>query len=143
MTRSAKKAEPFWLEEKDWLVYCITVELNDQESRTTWAHVIGRLLGYAMLTNTRCAAEIGAASMITTYQLLFSFDSAEHKREFMAMAQGNEVTRAADWEWVVPTLDEIRDAKPLPEVIPEDMMMRAQIVAMLMLSAHQDHRSAH
>lgn len=113
MTVKSEKFAPYWLEEKDWLVTCAMVDLDDEEDRALCGERIGYLFGYAFVTNTRCLALVGDPAMVT-YELLFSFESPERKREFLALVNGNEITRAEPGEWMVPTPGEIRDASRWP-----------------------------
>ena len=135
----SRKVEPYWLEERDWLVTLAMVDLTDQQDRAECGDFIGYLFGYAFLTNTRCLALVGDPSMVT-YELLFSFESPERKREFLALTNGNEITRAEPEEWMDPSPDEIRDARPMALVIPKDIMKRARLIATLVMAADEDCR---
>ena len=134
MARKSRKVEPYWLEERDWLVTLAMVDLSDQQDRAECGEWIGYLFGYAFVTNTRCLALVGDPSMVT-YELLFSFESPEQKRQFLKLANGNDLTRMDPGEWMVPTRKEIRDACPLGDVIPRDLMMCAAAVATWVLAA--------
>lgn len=131
------KFEPYWLEEKDWLVTSVSVDLNDEEDRAYCGEWIGYLFGYSFVTNTRCVALVGDPSTVV-YELLFSFKDAKTKRQFLALVDGNEITRVEPELWLVPTAGEIRDARPLAQVIPEDIILRAKIIAARILSAYDD-----
>lgn len=133
MLSELENFEPYWLDEKDWLLTLIMVDLDDPEEKAEAGEVIGYLYGYASLTNTRMLALIGDPEMIT-YELLFSFDTPEHKHGFLRMVDSNELTHRAPEEWMTPEFEEIRDARPLGHVIPDDIMQYAQLIAVPLMS---------
>jgi hypothetical protein len=51
--------------------------------------IIGYLVGYANLTNTRSLALLGDADA-SAYELLFSFSSRKEKNEFLNLVRSNE-----------------------------------------------------
>jgi hypothetical protein len=58
---------------------------------------------------------------VPTYELLFSFDSPEHKAEFLALVKEDGYADPAEENtFSVPTADEIEDARPLGRVFPPD-----------------------
>ena len=126
--------EPYWLAEKDWLVTCVCVD-GDEEDRAFSSDWIGYVFGYAFVTNTRCLALVGDPVMLT-YELLFSFDSPERKRQFLALVDANDTTRIEPEEWMVPTRGEIKNARPLALVLPKDIMERAQLIAAKVVSMY-------
>jgi len=128
MSTQAEKFEPFWLDEKDWLVTLAMVDLKDEKDKVECAQVIGYLVAYAFLTNTRYLAVVGDPRMVT-YELLFSFDTPEDKGRFLQLVNGNEITRMEPFEWMVPSRGEISRAKPIGLVIPEDIMELAILIA--------------
>jgi hypothetical protein len=77
------------------------------------ADIIGHLVGYANLTNTRSLALLGDPDA-SAYELLFSFSSPEEKNEFLNLVRSNE-DMGNDYiiEFTPPTTEEIRNACPL------------------------------
>ena len=51
--------EPYWQDEKDWLCIEEFLATDDPEARLFAADIIGYLVGYANLTNTRSLALLG------------------------------------------------------------------------------------
>jgi len=66
--------EPHWIDEKDWLCAVELFPTDDPEARLFAADVVGYLMGYARLTNTRSLALVGD-SADNAYDFLFSFSS--------------------------------------------------------------------
>jgi hypothetical protein len=61
---------------------------DDPEARLYGADIIGYMVGYANLTNTRSLALLGDPDA-GAYELLFSF-SSEEKNEFLNLVRSNE-----------------------------------------------------
>ena len=74
--------EPYWQDEDDWLCTVEFLPSNDPEGRAFAADIVGYLVGYAQLTNTRVLALIGDPDA-GAYELLFSFSSPKEKNEFL------------------------------------------------------------
>ena len=70
--------EPYWQDEKDWLCIVEFLPTDDPEARLFAAEIIGYLVGYANLTNTRSLALFGDPDA-SAYELLFSFSSPKEK----------------------------------------------------------------
>jgi hypothetical protein len=138
----AEKFEPYWLDETDWLVFVLMADMDDEEDRAYLAEQVGYLSGYGQLTNTRILALIGdPGPRIMAYEILLSFSSPEEKQQFLNMVQENEITAYDEDEASAPTVpsaDEIRDAQPLGLVLPEDVMQRAQLVAVSLMMGADD-----
>ena len=122
--------EPIWIDEPDWL--CAVEFLNDAdpESRDLAADTIGYLLGYSQLTNTRSLGLIGDPELMA-YEILFSFSSPAEKARFLDFIRSNDQLGN---EYIVndliePVKEEIRDAQPLAEVLPQSALARALMVA--------------
>jgi hypothetical protein len=81
--------EPYWQDEKDWLCTIEFLPTEDPEARLYGADIIGYLVGYANLTNTRSLALLGGPDA-GAYELLFSFSSPEEKNEFLNLVRSNE-----------------------------------------------------
>jgi hypothetical protein len=112
---------PFWRDEEDWIVLIEFLVDYDEEDRARAAESIGYMLGYAQMTNTRMLALVGSAKD-NVYELLFSFDSPEHKTEFLRLLQSNDATRTEEEEILVPRQDEINAAQPIAHVLPQDVL---------------------
>jgi hypothetical protein len=86
------------------------------------ADIVGHLVGYAQLTNTRVLALLGDPDA-SAYELLFSFASPEEKNEFLNLVRRNE-DMGNDYvtDLTPPTTEEIRNARPLATVIPQDAL---------------------
>jgi hypothetical protein len=76
--------EPYWQDEKDWLCIVEFLPTDNPEARLFAADIIGYLVGYANLTNTRSRALLGDPDA-SAYELLFSFSCPEEKNEFQAL----------------------------------------------------------
>jgi hypothetical protein len=135
MSYDPENFQPCWLDEDDWLVCAEFIESRDEEEQAQAAETIGYLSGYASLTNTRMLALRGGPDPDDPYELLFSFDSTEHKDEFLSMTHSNELTDREPDDWTVPTPGEIQRARPLDFVIPKNIMDHAQITAVALMTA--------
>jgi hypothetical protein len=62
---------------------------ENPEARLYGADIIGYLVGYANLTNTRSLALLGDPDA-GAYELLFSLSSPEEKNEFLNLVRSNE-----------------------------------------------------
>ena len=114
--------EPYWQDEKDWLCIVEFLPTDNPEARLFAADIIGYLVGYANLTNTRSLALLGDPDA-SAYELLFSFSSPEEKNEFLNLVRSNE-DMGNDYitELTPPTTEEIRNARPLATVLPQDAL---------------------
>jgi hypothetical protein len=125
-----QRCDPFWINEPDWL--CAVEFLNDEdtEERNLAADTVGYLLGYARLTNTRSLALLGDPST-QAYEILFSFSTSEDKARFLEMVRSNDDlgNHYIDTDLLRPTLDEIREARPIATVLPREALARASLVA--------------
>ncbi len=84
------EVDPYWQDEEDWLCTVEFLPGDDPEGRLFGADIVGYLVGYAQLTNTRVLALIGDPDA-NAYELLFSFWSPEEKNEFLNLVRSNEV----------------------------------------------------
>jgi hypothetical protein len=129
---------PFWRDEEDWIVLIEFLVDYDREDRARAVNSIGFMLGYAQMTNTRMLALVGSAKD-NVYELLFSFDSPEHKAEFLRLLQSNDATRIEEEEILVPPQDEIDEAQPIARVLPQDVLPHVLgIAAMLSGGVHPE-----
>jgi len=78
-TKRKDDFEPYWQDEKDWLCIVKFLPADHPEARLFAAGMIGYLVGYANLTNTRSLALLGDPDA-SAYELLFSFSSPEEKK---------------------------------------------------------------
>lgn len=111
--------EPYWLEEKDWLVAVVMLSGNEKHDAPDldW---VGRLLAFAQVTDTRMLALVGDPEG-PTYELLFSFSSELSKYHFLELVR---IDGYADPDeentFAVPTPDAIAQARPIGMVFPEE-----------------------
>ncbi len=122
--------EPYWQDEDDWLCTVEFLPSNNLEGRVSGADIIGYLLGYAQLTNARALALVGDSDA-GAYELLFSFATPRDKDQFLNLVRSNE-DMGSDYienEFMSPTTEEIRNARPLVVVLPEEVVSRATLVA--------------
>jgi hypothetical protein len=71
-TKRKHDFEPYWQDEKDWLCTVGFLPTEDPEARLYSADIIGYLVGYSDLSNTRALALLGDPDA-SAYELLFSF----------------------------------------------------------------------
>ncbi|HEY6769190.1 MAG TPA: hypothetical protein VI386_30975 [Candidatus Sulfotelmatobacter sp.] len=128
-TKRKDDFEPYWQDEKDWLCIVEVLPTDNPETRVFAADIIGYLVGYANLTNTRSLALLGDPDA-SAYELLFSFSSPEEKNEFLNLVRSNE-DMGNDYiiELTPPTTEEIRNARPLATVLPHDALTHAMLIA--------------
>jgi hypothetical protein len=88
-TKRKDDLKPYWQDEKDWLCIVEFLPTDDPEARLFAAEIIGYLVGYANLTNTRSLALLGDPDA-SAYELLFSFSFTGEKNEFLHMVRSNE-----------------------------------------------------
>jgi len=69
-TKRKNDFEPYWQDEKDWLCTVEFLPSDDLEARLYSADIIGYLVGYAHLTNTRMLALLGDPDA-RAYELTF------------------------------------------------------------------------
>ena len=118
-TKRKDDLEPYWQKEKDWLCTVEFLPTDDPEARLFAADIIGYLVGYANLTNTRSLALLGDPDA-SAYELLFSFSSPQEREQFLELVRSNEDV-ANDYienDSMSPTAEVIRDARPLVMVLP-------------------------
>src|ERR1035438_4506233 len=98
-------------------------------------------VGYANLTNTRSLALLGDPDA-GAYELLFSFSSPEEKTEFLNLVRSNE-DMGKDYiiELTPPTTEEIRNARPLATVLPQDALTHVMLIAATLCASTEDDRA--
>ena len=131
---------PYWQDENDWLCTIEFLPGDDPEGRLFGADIVGYLVGYAQLTNTRVLALLGDPDA-SAYELLFSFSSPEEKNEFLNLVRSNE-DMGTDYviELTPPTTEEIRNARPLATVLPHDALTHAMLIAVTLCARTGDDR---
>ena len=139
-TKRKDDFEPYWQDEKDWLCIVEFLPTDNPEARLFAADIIGYLIGYANLTNTRSLALLGDPDACA-YELLFSFSSPEEKNEFLNLVRSNE-DMGNDYiiEFTAPSSEEIRSA-PLATVLPQDALTHAMLIAVTLCARTEDDRA--
>jgi hypothetical protein len=74
----------------------------------------------------------------SAYELLFSFASPEEKDQFLDLVRSNEDRES----FYVATAEEIRDARPLATVLPQDVFTHAMLIAAITLAGAEHDRVA-
>ena len=103
---------------------------NEPEGRVFGADIIGYLFGYAQLTNARALALVGDPEA-GAYELLFSFSTPGNKDQFLDLVRSNEDmgNDCIENDFMSPTTEEIRNARPLVTVLPEDIVSHVTLIA--------------
>ena len=122
-----------WKHETDWLVLIEFLRSDDEEDRARGAEAIGYMFAYAQMTDTRMLALVGDAKE-DVYELLFSFNSAGNKAEFLRLLQSNDATACEEEDVLVPHPSEIAAAQPIANVLPDDVLRQVLAVAAMLLS---------
>jgi len=141
-TKRKDDLEPYWQKEKDWLCTVEFLPTDDPEARLFAADIIGYLVGYANLTNTRSLALLGDPDA-SAYELLFSFSSPQEREQFLELVRSNE-DMGNDYienDFMSPTAEEIRDARPLARVLPKDSLTHAMLIAAILCAGTEDDRA--
>jgi hypothetical protein len=76
------------------------------------------------------------------YELLFSFSSSEEKKHFLELVRANPDT-GNDYienDFLSPTTEEIKDARPLAMVLPQDVLNHAALIAATLCAGTQSDR---
>jgi len=102
---------------------------DNPEARLSATDIIGYRVGYANVTNPRSLALLGDPDA-SAYKLLFSVSSPEKKNEFLNLVRSNE-DMGNDYienDFMSPTTEEIRNARPLVTVLPEDIVSHVTLI---------------
>jgi hypothetical protein len=127
----------------DWLCTVEFIPEDNEEARLFAIEIIGYLFGYAQLTNTRALALVGDADA-NAYEFLFSFASSEGRKQFLHLVRTNE-DMGNDYienDFMSPTAEEIRDARPLETVLPLDIVNHVALIAATLFACRENSRSA-
>jgi hypothetical protein len=140
-TKRKDDFEPYWQDDKHWLCIVEFLPTDNPEARLFAADIIGYLIGYANLTNTRSLALLGDPDA-SAYELLFSFSSPKEKNEFLNLVRSNE-DMGKDYmiEFTPPSTEEIRNARPLATVLPQDALAHAVLMAATLCAGTEDDRA--
>jgi len=133
-----RNVEPYWLDEKDWLCCIEFLPKDDPESRGYGADAVGYLVEYAQVTDTRILALVGDPDA-EAYEILFSFSSPENKNLFLDLARSNEEMGDSyvDEELTVPTIDEIKRARSLAMVLPDDVVGHTTLISTTLMAGRE------
>jgi hypothetical protein len=127
-----------WVNEKDWLVELVW--LNELESCDEAVNCVGKLLAFALVTDTRALAQVGDPDPESpVYELWFSFRSEESKKAFLDMVR-NDGCIDPDDEYTLnppPSLDELPQLQPPVAVLPGNVMGRILAAQLITLAAMQ------
>jgi len=126
----------------DWLCTVEFIPEDNGEARLFATEIIGHLFCYAQAINTRALALVDADA--NAYELLFSFASSEAKEQFLHLVRTNE-DMGNDYienDFMSPTAEEIRDARPLGTVLPLDVVNHIALIAATLFACREDSRSA-
>ena len=136
MVRYDDSFEPYWLDEKDWLVEVIMLPKDEDVSPDL--EYIGKLLAFSLITNTRMIAQIGDPNEdFPAYELWFSFTTPENKQRFLELvrqdgyADPDEPTTLKE----PPVFEDLPPLRPLSYVLPKDAMEQVtNVAAMVQMS---------
>jgi hypothetical protein len=127
----------------DWLCTVEFIPEDNGEARLFATEIIGHLFGYAQATNTRALALVGDADA-NAYELLFSFASSEGKEQVLHLVRTNE-DMGNDYienDFMSPTAEETRNARPLGMVLPPDVVNHVALIAGTLFVCREDNRAA-
>ena len=117
-----RKSEPFWMDEPDWL--CAVEFLNDEDPEGRDLAAVFNRLPTRLCTSHEhsvvSAPRRSASEM--AYEILFSFSSPEQKTRFMDLVRSNDDlgNEYIDNDLLQPVKDEIREARPIATVLPQE-----------------------
>ena len=127
-------SRPGCMGETDWLVDIVMMPEGDSERSESLAY-IGRLFAFAIATDTRFLAAVGAPE-IPTYELWFSFSSDKEKQRFLQMVREDGYADPDDEACFNPPVnlkDELAGVRPIAETFPKEQ--HDYIVAVAMTTA--------
>jgi hypothetical protein len=111
--------EPYWLDEKNWLVEIIM--LPKDEDLSADLEYMGKLLAFSLITNTQMIAKIGDPNEdIPAYELWFSFTSPENKQRFLDLVRQEP-----------PVLEDLPHLRPLSYVFPKHIVEHITNIALM------------
>jgi len=138
LQRGTPQEPPLWSEDRDWLVAIVMLPDDEPEDNRLELDWLGRVFAYCQITNSRLLAQLGDPDM-PAYEIWVSFDSAEHKREFMALVDADEATDSSDPCSSSPPVDlnNIWNLRPLGEVLPQEYTDHVCVVATAILMSEE------
>jgi hypothetical protein len=104
---------------------------DDSEARLLATDIIDYLWGFRTSDQHTACWHSSAILTPTAYEFLFSFASPTEKDQFLDLVRSNE-DLGNDYienDFGPPTTEDIRNARPLAEVLPQDVMTHATLVA--------------
>jgi hypothetical protein len=116
--------------EGDWIALAAFLDGDNPAHRLREVASVGYMLAYARQTDADMLAV--ADGKPGTYKLLFSFDSHDNLFDFLRLLHLNEATSKAEVH--LPEASEIRSARPLPTVLPFDLVPQIMQFADVLLS---------
>ena len=122
--------EPYWQDEDDWL--CTVEFLPSDDSKVeclpqTWSAICLATHNWRM----HALWHSSAIQRLARTSLLFPFSTPGNKDQFLDLVRSNE-NMGSDYvenDFMSPTTEEIRNARPLVAVLPEDIVSRATLIA--------------
>jgi hypothetical protein len=130
--------QPYWLHETDWLGTLVYLPYDPPEERTTGAHLIGILMGFATLTDTRVLARVWDPEA-HLFELLFSFSSETLKKNFLQFITLNPGLIPCEVrDFRIPGVSEIESARPLGTVFSKDVLEVADTISTAVLMGLED-----
>ncbi len=114
----------------DWIALAAFLDGDNPAHRLREVAAVGYMLAYARQTDAEMLAL--ADGVPGAYKLLFSFDSHDSLFDFLRLLHLNEVTAQAEIH--LPKASEIRLARPLPTVLPVDLVPQIMQFADVLLS---------
>ena len=114
----------------DWIALAAFLDGDDAAHRLREITTVGYMLAYARQTDADMLALANGEP--GTYKLLFSFDSHDSLFDFLRLLHLNEATAQAEIH--LPEASEIRLARPLPSVLPVDLVPQIMQFADVLLS---------
>ena len=126
--------EPYWLDEKDWLVEVIM--LPSDEDCTPDLEYIGKLFAFSNFTNTRMLAQVGDPDM-PIYELWFSFTNEANKQKFLEFVREDGYANPDDETTLKPpsSLNDLTELRPLSHVFPKEDLDQITTVALVTTQA--------
>ena len=125
----------------DWLCTVEFIPEDDEEARL-FARNHRTSVGYAQATNTRALALVGDADA-NACELLFSFASSEGKEQFLHLVHTNDDMENdyVENDFMSPTAEEIRNARPLGTVLPPDVVNHVALIAATLFVCREHNRA--
>ena len=93
---------------------------------------------------TRAHSPLVGDADANDYELLFSFASSEGKEQFLHLVRTNE-DMGNDYienDFMSPTAEEIRNARPLGMALPPDVVNHVALIAATLFACREDNRAA-